>query len=448
MRDLETDRNAVLPRRRAADGTLRDNGLMRFQLCAGIFALVSIGSASDVRVVEEIVAKVNGDIITRGELERKRQETEALMKRQGLNGAALDQALKQQEADALREQIDQLLLVQKGKDLNINVDPEVTKRLAQIQLETKIADPDKFHDLIRQETGMTFEDYRAQLKNQFLTQRVIGQEVARNVNIPHSEIEKYYEEHKSEFVREEQVFLREILISTEGKTPEQAALAEKRAKDLVARGRKGEKFGELARQFSDAETKDNFGELPAYKRGQLRKEIEEIVFTQKKGFVTDPIKMPNGFEILKIEERYEPGQAPLAEVENEIMEKLYAPRMVPKVREFLTKLREDAFLEIRAGFLDSGAAPGKDTTWKDPAQLKPETTTKEEVASRKRRKRLLWMVPIPGTSTSQKKVETARRPGDGPLPSASGSANRPATDAPQTGAPQAPADKTPAPADK
>ena len=298
---------------------------------------------------------------------------------------------------------------------------------------------------------MPFEDFRQKIRDQILTQRVIGQEVGSKINVPHSEIEKYYEEHKKEFVREEQVFLSEILISTEGKTPEQTTQAEKRAKDLVARLRKGEKFSELARQYSDAETKDNFGQLPPYKRGQLRKQIEDIVFKEKKGYITDPIKMPNGFEILKIEDRYEAGQAPLADVENEVQEKLYMPRMQPKVREFLTKLREDAFLEIRAGYVDSGAAAGKDTTWKDPAQLKPQTTTKEEVAARKHKKKLLWLVPIPGTSTS-KKVETARRPGDGPATPAgssgtaadspatpSGSANRPADDPPPaTGSPAPP----------
>jgi hypothetical protein len=175
------------------------------------------------------------------------------------------------------------------------------------------------------------------------------------------------------------------------------------------------------------------------------KQIEDIVFTQKKGYITDPIRMQNGFEILKIEERYEAGQAPFEEVENEIMEKLYTPRMEPKVRQYLTKLRADAFLEIRGGYADSGAAPGKDTAWKDPAQLKPETTTKEEVAARKRRRRLLWAVPIPGTSTSSKKVESVqRRPGDGPVESPSGSANRPAPDAPAADAPAKPPTAKPA----
>jgi hypothetical protein len=82
------------------------------------------------------------------------------------------------------------------------------------------------------------------------------------------------------------------------------------------------------------------------------------------------------------------------------MEKIYMPRMTPAVRDYLTKLRQEAFLEIRAGYVDSGAAPGKDTTWKDPAKLTPQTVTKEEVAMRTRRKRMLWMVPVPGTQTS------------------------------------------------
>ena len=421
---------------------------MRFRLCAGIFALVSIGLASEVRVVEEIVAKVNGDIITRGDLERNRQEIAAGLKQKGLGGPDLDKAVKEQANDALRDQIDTLLLVQHGKDLNINVDAEVTKRIAQIQADSKIADIDKFHDWIREQTGMSFEDFRQKNRDQLLTQRVIGQEVMSRISVPHSDVEKYYEDHKKEYVRDEQVFLSEILISIEGKTADQIAQAEKRAKDLVARARRGEKFGEMAKQFSDAETKDNFGQLPAYKRGQLRKEIEDVVFKEKKGYVTEPIRMPNGFELLKIEERYEAGQAPLADVENEIMERLSMPRMQPKVRELLTKLREDAFLEIRTGYVDSGAAPNKDTAWKDPAQLKPETTTKEEVASHKRKKRLLWVVPIPGTATS-KKVETARRPGEsGGAEAPSGSANRPADGDPASAAATTPpaAAGNPAPA--
>lgn len=363
---------------------------------------------ADIRVVEEIVAKVNGDIITRGEMERQRQTIEAELRQQNVTGPKLAQAVKEREKDILREQIDQMLLLQKGKDLNINVDPDVTRRLAQIQVQSKIADPDKFHDWLREQTGMSFEDFKAQMKNQLLTQRVVGQEISSRIAVPEADKHKYYEEHKTEFVRQEMVFLRQILVSTEGKTPEQVAAAEKKAKDLVVRAKKGEKFGELARDNSDdAETAKNMGELPPFKRGELRKEIEDVVFKERKGFVSDIIRVPNGFLILRVEDRYEPGQASYEEVENEISERLAMPQMEPKVRAYLTRLREEAFLEIRAGFVDTGAAPGKDTAWKDPAQLKPETTTKEEVASRKKRK-LLWIIPRGGSEPKKDKIEATQ----------------------------------------
>ena len=361
-----------------------------------VAAAVMTAAAADVKVVEEIVAKVNGDIITRGEIERTRAQLAAELRQQGLTGTRLQQELKDREKDALRDQIDQLLLVQHGKDMNVNVDPDVTRRLAEIQRQSGITDPDKFHDYIREQTGMAFEDFKSQMKNQILTQRVVGQEISSRISVPEAEKRKYYDEHKGEFVRQEMVFLRQILISTEGKTPEQVAAAEKKSKDLVARARKGEKFGDLARDNSDdPETSKNFGELPPFKRGDLRKEIEDVVFKQKKGYVTDPIKVPNGFLILRVEDRYEAGQASYDEVESEISERLAMPKMQPKVRDYLTHLRMDAFLEIKEGYIDSGAAPGKSTEWVDPATLKPETTTKEEVAARKKKK-LLFIIPRPG----------------------------------------------------
>jgi len=396
-------------------------------LCAGTFALVSMGLAADVHIVEEIVAKVNGDIITRGDLETARRETAATLQQQGASGQALEKALKDEEKDTLRDQIDRLLLVQHGKDLNINIDSDVTKRMAELQTTSGIADPDKFHDWLHEKFGIPYEEIRQKIHDQILTQRVISQEVMSRITPPHSDVEKYYEEHKGDFVRKEQVFLRQILISTEGKTPEQAVQAEKRAKDLTARARKGEKFAELAKQYSDDETtKENGGELPGYNRGQLRKDLEDIVFKEKKGYVTDPIKLPNGFLILKIEERYEAGQAPLEAVENEIQERLSMTQMQPKVRELLTRLREDAFLEIRAGYLDSGAAPGKNTAWQDPAQLKPETITKQEVAAHRHRKRLLWTVPIPGTDKNGN-FPSAKTADNSTAPPSSGSANRTAS---------------------
>ncbi|MFN0101896.1 MAG: peptidylprolyl isomerase [Bryobacteraceae bacterium] len=355
-------------------------------------------SAADPIIVEQIVAKVNGEIITRSELERMKKGIAEEMKSRGASAAEIAQALKEREKDFLREKIDSMLLVQKGRDLSINLDSEVTKYVADLQRRSKIADADKFQAYIKENTGMPYEDYRAEIKNNMLTRRVIGQEVSSKIVIPKAELRKYYDEHKNEFQREERVFLREIFLTMEGKTEAEKAAVEKKAKDLVARARKGEKFNELARDNSDSESAKNDGELPPSKKGELRKELEDKVWSAKRNDVLEPVSFPNGWLILKVEEHHQAGLAEYEEVEGEVMNKLFEPRMQPAVRDYLTKLRSEAFLEIREGYVDTAAAAGKKTSWNDPAQLKPETVTRAEVANQKRRKRLLF-VPVPGTST-------------------------------------------------
>ena len=375
---------------------------MKYRSASVFLALAIPLAAAESSVIEQIIAKVNGEIITRSELTRARKQLEAELKARNVTGADFEKAIEQHEKDVLRDRIDQLLLVQKAKEVNINVESQLAKYMAEVQAQSKVADPDKFQAWIREQTGMPFEDFKSERRNQMLTQGVIRQEVGGRIVIPRAEIEKYYNEHKDEFIREERVFLREIFLSTEGKTDAEAAAIDKKAKDLVARARKGERFFELARDNSESDTARQGGELPPFKRGELMKQIEDQAFTQERGWVSDPIKTDKGFVIVRLEERHKAGQAQLEEVENDIMEKLYAPRMEPAVREYLTKLRQEAFLEIREGYVDTSAAPGKSTKWTDPAQLKPETVTKEEVASQTRRKRLLWMIPIPGTTATPK----------------------------------------------
>ncbi|HYO84663.1 MAG TPA: peptidylprolyl isomerase [Bryobacteraceae bacterium] len=371
-------------------------------LClAGVCALTAAAATEPV-LVEEIIAKVNGDIITRSELDRDRKVMETELKARGAAGVQLQQQLKERIADILRERIDGMLLVQKGKELGISVDSDVSKQIADMQLKSGINDTEKFHAWVREQAGMPFEDYKNEMRNYFLRQRVLREMVGRNITIPRADLEKYYKENQKEFVREEQVFLREIFLSTEGKSATEASGVEKKAKDLSARARKGERFTELARQHSDSQTKENFGELGGFKRGDLDKQIVDLIWNQDRGYVTDPIKRGNGYLILRVDEKHKAGQASFEEVENEIMERLYMPKFQPGVRTLLTDLRRDAFLEIKPGYVDTGAAPGKNTAWSDPAQLKPETVTKEEVANRARRRRLLGMVPLPGTAVAPK----------------------------------------------
>jgi parvulin-like peptidyl-prolyl isomerase len=369
-----------------------------------MMAALPMAVAADIRVVEEIAAKVNGDIVTRGEMEEQRRELEMFLRQQQhMTGVELATAVQEESKNFLRDKIDQLLMVQKAKDLNISVEGDVARRLAEMQVVAKITDPEKFHDYVRDNSGVPFEEFKQGMTNKFLQQHLIGQEIGGRIAIPEPELRKYYDAHAAEYVRKAAtVFLSQILISTEGKTPEQAAAAETKAKDVAARARKGEKFSDLVAAYSDdKETAGAGGQLPPREKGVSLQPIEDFAFKEKKGSVSDPIKIATGFVILRIDERYEAGPASFDEVRDQIQEALAAPQIETKVRAYLTRLRQDAFLEVKDGYVDTGAAPGKDTHWHDIAQLKPQTTTKEEVAATHRRHKHFLFVPIPGTTATK-----------------------------------------------
>jgi parvulin-like peptidyl-prolyl isomerase len=375
-----------------------------------VFLLAASLNAGDVVLMEEIICKVNGDIVTRGEMAHDRKEMESSMRQNGLSGARLNEVLNDTARNILREKIDQLLLVQKAKELDLKVDNELNKQLLDIQRNTKIVDPEKFQEFVREQTGMPYEDYKADMKNKLLVEKVVREEISRKIVFKNDELQKYYDEHKDEFMRQERVFLREIFVSTEGKDAAGIAAAEKKAKDLVARARKGERFAEMAQTNSDANNAAEGGNMPAFERKDLLEDVAKAVWNQSRGYVTDPIKVqnPNGFAIFKVEEHQKAGLAEFEEARDQVQDIMFRPRMQPAMREYLTNLRAVAFLEIKPGWEDTGAAPGKDTTWSDPATLRPETVTKAEVAARSHKKKLFGLVPIPGTSSNKAGVSTSK----------------------------------------
>ena len=207
------------------------------------------------KVVEEVVARVNNDAITRGDVEHARAQMVDDVRHDcgTCTPDQINERVAAQEKNILRDLIDASLLVQRGKDMNISVDTQVIKRLDEIRLDNKIA---SMEDLERQvtATGVDFEDFKNNIRNQLLQQEVIRREVGSKIILDHADIVKYYNDHMPEFVRPEQVVLREIFVSTEGKPEADQATLRKKADGLHDRVKAGEDFGELAKRFSDGST--------------------------------------------------------------------------------------------------------------------------------------------------------------------------------------------------
>src|SRR2546421_4240711 len=318
------------------------------------------GEGANAKTVEEIIARVNNEIITRSDLEKARVSAEEDARQECQTKCTPEQLktdIEDRQKNTLRDLIDQSLLVQSGKDMGVNVEPEVIKRLDQIRIQNKM---DSMEDLEKAVTGQgqNWEDFKNNIRSSILTQRVISNEVGSHITIGKEEVAKYYEEHKAEFVRPEQVALREIEVSTQGKPETDLPELKKKAETALKRVKEGEDFGEIAKRYSDGSTAKQGGFLGVYKRGELSKELEDIVFKMKKNELTEVLDTKQGYLVLQVLERYEQGQQPLAKVENEITDHLYSERMEPAMREYLKTLREQSYVVIKPGFQDMAGGRG------------------------------------------------------------------------------------------
>lgn len=311
-------------------------------------------ASSEGKVVEEIIARVNNEIITRSELDKARRTAEEDAT-QECNGRCTPEqlrvAIEDRKKNALRDLIDQSLLVQRGKDMGISVESEVIKKLDAIRIQNNLASMEELEKAVSSQ-GMNWEDFKNNMRNGALTQAVIGREVGSHLSIGHDEIEKYYNEHKAEFMRPEQVALRSIEVNTQGKKEEEIPGLKKKAETALKRIQDGEDFGEIAKRFSDGSTAKQGGYLGIYKRGELAKELEAKVFAMKKNELTEIMDTKQGFLIMQVLEHYDEGEQPLVKVESEIMDKMYGQRMEPAYREYLKTLREQSYVVIKPGYQD------------------------------------------------------------------------------------------------
>jgi len=317
---------------------------------------VDMKGSGNGRVVEEIVARVNNEIITYSEYQKSESELHEEVRQdcQGCGQDRLNQLYEERQKNLLRDQIDQSLLEQRAKDLGISVENDVIKRLDQVRQQNNFPTMEALQAAVEGQ-GMSWEDYKGNFRNQLLTQEVIRREVGSRVDIGHDDVKKYYDEHKQEFVRPEQVVLADIFLSTEGKTPEQVAVIQKKANDLLARLKKGDDFSELAKRNSEGPTAKDGGELGAFERGQLSKQLEDTVFALNKNQLTDVIQTKTGFEVLKVLEHFEAGLQPVEKVEPEIENRIYAERMAPILRNYLGELREESYVVVKPGYVDTAA---------------------------------------------------------------------------------------------
>jgi peptidyl-prolyl cis-trans isomerase SurA len=345
-----------------------------------LIALTCLPALAGAQVVEEVITRVNNQIITRSEFQRSKDQLRDEVKQQ--DPANADKLYTEREKDVLRDLVDQQLLLDKGKDLSITGDTDLIKRLDQMRKDMKL---DSLEALEKEATkqGISWEDFKQNLRNQIITQKVIGEEVGGHLAISKDEEQKFYDEHKSELEQPEYIRLSEILVAPKTVAPaapstdlsapagpadeaarqasETAALsaAEAKANDLLKQIHDGAAFEDVAKKFSDGPSASDGGSLGMFKRGQLAKELEDRTFAMKAGDVTDVIRTKQGYVILKVVDHQMAGIPPMKDALPKIQDALYYAKLQPALRAYLTKLREDAYIKYAEGYVDTGASPNQ-----------------------------------------------------------------------------------------
>lgn len=335
--------------------------------------------ASADTVVEEIIARVNNQIVTRTQYRREQQQIKEEAQRQ--DPQHVDQIVADQQKDILRGLIDRQLLLDKGKELGITADTELIKRLDEMRKQMNLSSMDDLEKAAEAQ-GVSFEDFKQNMRTEIITQQVIQREVGGHINVTKEEEQKFYDQHRSEMQRKEQVKLSEILVSTEqaGDDAQKIDAAKTKAEDLLKQIRAGASFEDIAKKNSDGATAAQGGDLgEPFERGKLAKQLEDLTFSMKKGDVSDAIRTKQGFVILKVTEHQQAGIPAFNDIENRVQEAVYMQKMQPALRDYLKRLREEAFIDIKPGYVDTGASPN---------QSKPVVTTAaKETSARELKKK-------------------------------------------------------------
>jgi peptidyl-prolyl cis-trans isomerase SurA len=334
--------------------------LASLTLCSAFF-LTPAGARAQAKgtTVEEIVARVNNQIITLSDYQKAAAglQQEATQDCQNCSQMQIQASVTEHQKNLLRDMIDQQLLIERAKDMDVSVETDLIKRLDEVRKQNNLTSLEDLEKAVESQ-GVVWEDYKTQMRNGLLTQEVIRREVGGRMNIGSDEVKAYYEAHKQEFNRPEQVSLAELFLSTEGKSPEEIAAVRTRADDLHNRLVKGEDFDQLVKRYSEGSTAQDHGALGEFERGQLSKQLEDAVFTMEKNQFTDVIQTKTGFEILKVLDHFQAGLQPLDKVDAEITNILYREKMDPAMRVYLAQLREESYVLVKPGYTDSAAVAG------------------------------------------------------------------------------------------
>jgi parvulin-like peptidyl-prolyl isomerase len=299
-------------------------------------------------LLEQILVKVNGDIITKTDLEAR--QIEAIRRRgQQLNDEQLKKAIAELTPNVLVDAVDELLLLQRGKELGYKMTEDEYKRtIDNIRKENKLESDEAFAAALKQE-GLDLTVLRKNLERQLIINNVQRVEVGAKLGLTEEEARRYYEEHKSDFTTPASVTLREIvvLVPTDGKNVSVARDedTQRKADAVLARLKAGEAFEKLVAEVSESPSKANGGLVGPIQPNELAPDIRKLIDPLKPGDVTAVYRTPKGYGILKLETATKADVKPFDQAREEVSNKVFDAKKAAEFDKYIRRLRSEGIIE-------------------------------------------------------------------------------------------------------
>ncbi len=314
-----------------------------------ITGLAVSAQETELKVVDEVVAQVNENVITLSGIKREMKEIVNLLIESGKTREQAEAEVESKKAELIANYINEELLMQKGKELGIEpeVEAEINLRLAQRMKEMNLKSLDKLYEAMRN-ANIDPEQLRDAWRKQLIRDFVLQREVDSKVYFGWSskEVKDYYEKNKSKFIKPESVTLSEIFLSFAGR--DEAAVKAK-ADELIQQARGGGDFVKLVMENSDrddkAQTKGSVGKFTYDQLKDINEKLVAPVKATKQGGVTDAIVLDEGIEILHVDERAAAATEASFD-ENEIRRTMTVEKVPAERKKYLITLREESYIKI------------------------------------------------------------------------------------------------------
>lgn len=344
---------------------MRTKTLIAVVILAAVAATFTLPQAfSRTELIDRIIARVNEEIITQRQYNQQEQDLRATLA-QHYSGDELAVRYNAEAHDLLQQMIDQDLLVQKAKDLNISAETDLVQRLDQIRQRMGLASIQDLENEVEKQ-GLIWEDYQDQIRRQILTNQVIQQQVASRIMPTDADLRKYFELHQKDYNSPAGVALAEVQISSQKWGAKQAADRGKAAMSML---QAGSKWDDVVKKYSDGPNATSGGDVGFFPEGSLLPEISKGIKNLVPGDTSSLISVQYGYLIVKLEEHRSAGEPKFEEVRSQVENAYYQEKIQPALRTYLTTLRRESCITIAPGFVDSGAIhPGAVGTAQDGCQ--------------------------------------------------------------------------------